>query len=511
MSQYDWDTELARVEDLLHAQKIVSWTELAERTEIPRKTLTDAAKREGAYDRLASLLDANYEEDNATEENTDVVLDEEDLHNPTITTPEDSNISTATSCTTQIRSPDELWEALGSPDDEWIKGDGEVKKYDGWRANTEKDLVYKDGRIAEGFVRTGGIITKTLYSVSLKLIRRHREPILPTFSVIQPLNTYTAVPAGKSTDGWVRTLLFSDVHLGYHKDVQTAALTPMHNRGMMSVILQVARDLQPNVIGILGDLFDMSRWTRRFPAKQEYYMTTQPAFFEGHWWLHQFRAGCPDTRIIFIPGNHEERLIRYQRKYAQEAEGLKAVGDQYAAISVPHLLGLEALGIEWIDSNGLDDEEETGWSGEEYDDHAAYVDITPWARLMHGHIARKAGGATVRELLDRASKTIVAGHTHRSEMQVVRFRDEDLPIMGLILGCCCHLDGRVPGGVPDTGWENVFAVADFPALEPGLPSVELVPYRYGRALCRGRTYTEIHEDYIRDSISSMFPDEDWRW
>jgi len=68
---------------------------------------------------------------------------------------ESGNTAEANSLSTQIKSPEELIEAAGIDMEVWEIDDFQIKSYDGWRADTEKDLRWEDGGIVEGYVRSG--------------------------------------------------------------------------------------------------------------------------------------------------------------------------------------------------------------------------------------------------------------------------------------------------------------------------------------------------------------------
>jgi hypothetical protein len=487
-AHYDWDLELTRAERVLDANhEITTWTELAEALDIPRKTLSDAAERHNGHTISAILAERkDAEQASAEKEGDEPIPDVSDaeLH-------EDGNTAVATSCNEQIKSPEQLINALGIDRDEWIIGNARVKTYDGWRGNQEKEITWEDGKIVEGYVKDKGILTKTLYSVRVDLIRRHPEPVMPIFAVIEPPRHYAPPPHGASA-GTMRSLLFSDVHMGYLKNIQNAKLTPLHNRRMLSTILQIAREYQPHFIGILGDYQDMARWNKSYVDKPEYFWTTQPSLLEGHWWLAQFRIACPHTRIILIEGNHDERLRRYVNKYMMEANGLTAVGDLWPALSSPKLLGLDALQVEWVGG---------------YEEDQAYFEPVPWMRWMHGNVARSTMGSTVKALLDGATKSLFAGHIHRSEMGTVKFKDKDRAVTGYTLGCCCHLDGRIPGGTPEAGWQNSFVTVEFRSDVPE-PTPTVIPFRDGKAYWRGKEY---RGSFDPTALRNAFPETDWNW
>ena len=405
---------------------------------------------------------------------------------------EQGNTAEASSLSDQIKSPEELIAAANIDMTVWEKGACEIKTYSGWRADTEKDLRWEEGSIVEGYVRSGGIITKTLWSVAVKFTRRHPEPLKATFSLIQCPITYPP-PADILPDQPVKALLFSDPHIGFDKDQRSGKLHPFHDRAMLDVIAQVAAVYQPDYISVLGDMFDLARWSRRWADDPEFYWTTQPALYEGYWLLRRLRELCPNARIVYVEGNHEVRMPNYVRDHVIEACGLRRVEGRFPSLSIPELLALDALSVEWVDG---------------YGDGKAAFRPAPWMVWEHGNIARTPGG-TAKAIVEKAVRWRFSGHTHRCEVASRSFEespdDEHAPVSAISFGCCCHTDGRLPGSAPDSQWQKRFGIVEFQQKAPP-PTVEIIPVREGGALWRGQRYKG--RDYAED-LRTAWPD--WNW
>jgi len=305
---------------------------------------------------------------------------------------EEGNTGVGSSLSTDIKTPEDQMEAAGIDPAVWTYDDFKLRTYSGWRGNTRKDLTFDDGKIS-GYVRDGGIITRTLYSLFVQYYRIEPEPVIPTFSVIECPVEYDE-PSSAPPSRAVKALLFSDAHLGFEKDQRSGKLTPFHDREMLDVVCRVAKDYQPDLIGVLGDLFDLARFTRRYAQEPEFFWTTQPALYEGYWLLRRLRHSCPDARIVYVEGNHEVRLPCYVRDHMIEACGLKRVAGRFPALTMPDLLDLDALKVEWYDG---------------YDDDKAVFRPAPWMVWEHGNIARVVG-QTAKAIVEKSVRWRFSGH-----------------------------------------------------------------------------------------------------
>ena len=404
---------------------------------------------------------------------------------------EEGNEAEARSLSTQITSLAELLDACDVDTDVWEVEHHTIRTYDGWRGDVHKDLTFEEGKIS-GFVRDGGIITKTLYSIYAKLVRRKPIELQATFKLLRSSVDYPTPP--ESAPGHqVRALLFSDVHLGFRKDLRNGKLKPFHDRRMLDVICRIASDYDPNLIGILGDLFDLTRWTRRYAHEPEFFWSTAPALNEGHWLLRRLRNMLPRARIIFVEGNHEVRLPCYVRDHMIEASGLTRIAQRFPALSLPNLLDLDALKVKWIDG---------------YEDDRATFKPVPWMVWEHGNIARTTGN-TAKAIVEKSVRWRFSGHTHRCEIASRSFEEDPddprPPVSSVQFGCCCHTDGRAPGASPDSQWQKRFGLVEFDKREPP-PTVEIIPVRNGVARWRGRVYRG--RDYAEE-LRAVWPE--WNW
>ena len=293
---------------------------------------------------------------------------------------------------------------------------------------------------------SGGVVVEPLFQVKAWLVRR--KPI-PVFPVLQPLTcatTFEPPPPGER-EGLARSLVFADPHFWFRRELQTAELTPLHNRAVLDVILQIAAAAQPDRIDMLGDVLDMTDWTDRFIRSPEFQLCTQPALLEAHWWLAQLRAACPGAEMRLYEGNHGKRMRDAVIKHLTAAYELRAVDELELppAMSLPRLLALHQIGAEWIG----DYPDEAGWLNDN-------------VRLSHGDRAQVPGNTT-KAVVQLADVTEIVGHIHRIEWtsRTKFVRDGQEEIAAFCPGCACWTDGRVPGKRGRQQWQNGCAVIDY--------------------------------------------------
>lgn len=248
---------------------------------------------------------------------------------------------------------------------------------------------------------------------------------------------------------------------------------PYHDTELHALFLRWLAHNQPQEAVHLGDLLDLPTLSRHRP-NPVWNAGPQECINAGYRILRGYREASPGTYWRALPGNHDERLRDYQLQRAPELFGIKAAdldGRELAAVhSLPSLLHFDALGIEWVGSDG--------------DYEHAQVDLTDSLCARHGFIT---GANSAQKTLDKLGLNVVVGHTHR---QVVTYvteerRRETLVTMCVEAGAMCKRDGGL-GYVVNPNWQNGFYAAN--VWPDGTFSGEHARYQDGVLTWRDQRY-----------------------
>jgi len=247
----------------------------------------------------------------------------------------------------------------------------------------------------------------------------------------------------RAPDTPARALIIPDSQHGFLAN-EDGTLTPLHNEAACSVAVGVAQMIQPEEIILLGDMLDLAGFsTHRKHPRAKY--TTNFALRALHVWLRQLREACPNARITYLEGNHEERINRVLTDTIDEMVGVRPVGEEREAVSLPRLLALDKLHVDYI-----------GPYGEDY-----------WlwdrVRIHHGHVVGGGSGKTVSKIVNSALYDEIVGHIHRREWVAKKIRVPKgfRTVEVLSPGCLCWTDGRVPAqsGRKGENWQNGLVLA----------------------------------------------------
>ena len=122
-------------------------------------------------------------------------------------------------------------------------------------------------------------------------------------------------------------------------DLHDKLCDPFYRR----LFIEAARRIQPDVIVLDGDVFDLTEFSR---------FTKDPRDWDPVGrinWVHEFlaelREVCPDTQIDLIEGNHEYRLLRH---LSESTPALKQILSDLHGFTVASLLGLDAYEVNFI-------------------------------------------------------------------------------------------------------------------------------------------------------------------
>ena len=319
----------------------------------------------------------------------------------------------------------------------------EVAKIDLNEWEIEKSAINK----WEGFTNPeSGPEPFPLFQVKAFLKRKNLVAIFP---VVQPIEIkldplpFVEIPKRIVN----KALILADMHIGFRRNLDTNSLTPFQDRKAISTAINIARDIQPNIVVLNGDILDMNCFSDKFLREPEFFFTTQHALIEANFVLSQLRMACPSSRIILLSGNHEDRLRKSMAVHYLEAYSLKTIGEdqEMPVLGLYTLLNAKKLGIEVIDSVS-----EGFWLNENL-------------LIKHGDTAKAINGATVKGLLSEMRSSVIVSHIHRSEdtYKTVRGKDTIKVYSAHATGALCKLDGTVPGSEKSCNWNNGIIEVDY--------------------------------------------------
>lgn len=275
-----------------------------------------------------------------------------------------------------------------------------------------------------------------------------------TFPIIE--QCFVSIPKFENTDRKPCDAIvnMSDLH------------APFHDEHVMDVALQIIKDVYPKEVVLNGDFLDLTDFSDKFLASIECRNQTQEAINVVAKFIGQIRQVCHDTKIVFLEGNHSSRMSKAILKNVSAAVGLKRADnlEGYEALSVPNLLCLDSLEVEWQPYP-----EGEYWAG-------------PNLRFHHGeslNLSKLANEITYNEIM---------GHNHKIllESRTKKVYDGRKQIFVASFGCMCKIDGSVPAVKSFMDWQQGFGViyTDGENIQP-VP----VYVNDGKAFFEGQMYT----------------------
>ena len=165
---------------------------------------------------------------------------------------------------------------------------------------------------------------------------------------------------------------------------------PYHDKKTHRACLKLLNYLQPDVLVIGGDFVDFYS-VSQYDKDPRRAHKLQPELNKAKEMLGEIREVAPDTRIVYLEGNHETRLVRYLKKH-------------------PELWGLDALKMEEL----LD----LGSTDIEYKEHFMYHQFL----FKHGDYVNKYAANKEMEVEGVSGMN---GHTHRNQVMTKNTRGGD--------------------------------------------------------------------------------------
>lgn len=287
----------------------------------------------------------------------------------------------------------------------------------------------------------------------------------------------------KQTKGFKTCIVPPDIQIGYYRNFD-GTLEPTHDEKALDILIAMIEDMQPELIVCVGDNLDLPEMGKyvTYPA---YAQTTQASIDRATMFCAQMRNAAPHARIIWLAGNHEERMPKYIVQNATAAYGLRKGNspESWPVLSVPYLCRMDEFGVEYY----------PGYP-------AADFWINKKLRIIHGDRV-KSSGSTAHVYLNAEKTSVIYGHIHRIETAFKTREDFDGPrtIMAASPGCLARIDGAIPstkGGVDLDGrpltrhenWQQGIGVVTFEDSGEHKFSYEVAPIYNGWMMFRGKEY-----------------------
>lgn len=266
-----------------------------------------------------------------------------------------------------------------------------------------------------------------------------------------------------------------DTQHGFRWNERRTRLLPMHDRRAIDCVVQLIERLKPELVVHLGDGPDFAEWSTKYPRAPEMMETTQPALEELHWDLARVRAAAPDSRMVYLEGNHGFRIRQALIEKLPVALGARAVGDERSALDLARLLALDSIGWEFA---GAYKSRKEDWF---WDDRV---------RFIHDGGVKSGGGKTASAHVSKAEVTTIFGHIHRLEMacRTIHRGSRMRTITAASPGCLCMMDGSVPGVSSRPDWQHGCALI---WLTDTGEHVQLIPIHRGTLVYDGEVITGV--------------------
>lgn len=245
---------------------------------------------------------------------------------------------------------------------------------------------------------------------------------------------------------WQTAVILPDPQIGFRR-LPDGELDSFHDPAAIDLALEITASVQPDVIVWLGDFLDLAPMSH-YRHEAGFSLTLQPALDYGYEVMARSAALAPDVRLL--EGNHDARLANYILDNAVAAFGLRKGGTlpaDWPVLSVPHLLRLDELGVEYIGG---------------YPSGATYLNDE--LCCIHGRLVRSSKSSTAAAVAQEERTSVIFGHIHRIETQYRTFNERGgyKTLYAHTPGCLCRIDGSVPSmksgnhptGRPVRSWED---------------------------------------------------------
>lgn len=203
---------------------------------------------------------------------------------------------------------------------------------------------------------------------------------------------------------------------------------PFHSRQCIALVLYFLNWLKPEVLILNGDIVDFYALSR-FDRDPNRITKLQEELDETLYFLKRVRRCLPSSEIIYMEGNHENRLRRWISSHPEVCS--------LRVLSLPSLLEFGKQDIQFV----------------EYENYLHRYGLL----FHHGDLARKHSGYTAKAMVEKWKTSGISNHTHRLGSYFVSgFGQQAKWIEN---GCLCSLNPHYYHGTPD--WQQGFSVINW--------------------------------------------------
>jgi hypothetical protein len=147
----------------------------------------------------------------------------------------------------------------------------------------------------------------------------------PEWPVVQPGPVVRLPKPGVSVNahtGWQTCVVLPDIQIGYFRNA-AGELEPTHDEAALTVALAVTKAAKPSLVVLVGDNLDLPEFGK-YRLSPAFTQTTQATIDRATTLCAEVRRAAPDARIVWLAGNHEERLPNYVLDNARAAFGIRS-------------------------------------------------------------------------------------------------------------------------------------------------------------------------------------------
>lgn len=329
---------------------------------------------------------------------------------------DEATVTTAPRPYPHMDDPDKMLEERGLSPEDWIIKGATINEWDGPQAE-------------------GSVIT--YHQAKLNLERKRPE--------------LQIVPA--RADGW-KAPKRQPQQSGSSKLIVVTGdqQAPFHDERLHELFCIWLEENEPDQLVALGDKVDFPDISRH-RLDPENTATVNECIQVGYNIFRDYRTAAPNTEMDFMPGNHDERIrnILLDKPSVQPLYGVKQAdtdeGEGSAVLTLPHLLRLDELGINYHDPLGA------------YD--LAQINLSDKLAVRHGWIARQGSGVSALATLEHLGYSVIVGHTHRQSIVYKTTHDIDgqpTTLTAAEAGCMCRINQQTISG---RKWPNFTVMPDW--------------------------------------------------